>query len=312
MNSFRQEEGFTLVELLIVIVVLGVLAGVVVFALGNVRQSAEVAACKSNATTVETAIQSYNSLTGGTPVVTAVLLTTGPNKSLQSFPVATGYALTIVNGVLEIAAPTSATPVAYGTPGACDGASSATPTYLASTDWTVAAGNGVTLTGHSVNMKLRSSGEGRVMTNIPLSSSNITLSATVNFVPGSGYGIIFDESGNPSSNLSGYVFQVDAGAGNDFLVRYNHNGTECGRALAQQPWPTGFASSASHAITLSVSGQKLSVAFDGTVLYTVPDLSQALTNSTCSGPMPTGTGVGLRVWGAPEQVVFSNVSITAG
>ncbi|NNN09922.1 MAG: prepilin-type N-terminal cleavage/methylation domain-containing protein [Acidimicrobiaceae bacterium] len=299
MSSFRREEGLTLVELLIVIVVLGVLAAVVVFALGNVSQSAEVAACKSNATTVETAIQSYNSLTGGTPIVTADLLTTGPNKYLQSFPVATGYALTIVNGVLEIAAPTGATPVAYGTPGACDGASTAAaPTYLAASDWTIATG-GATLNGNTVNMS--SGGEERVMTNRLLPTSNFTLNATVNFVPGSGYGIIFDESGNPNSNLSGYVFQVDYGAGKQFLVRYNNNGQECGTALAQQSWPSGFATNASHAITVTVSGQKLNVSFDGTVQYTVADLSTALTTSGCTGPSPTGTGWACAYGATPNK-----------
>lgn len=54
------EQGFTLVELLIVIVILGILAGIVVFAVGNLTSSASGNGCKTEASTYYTALNAYN------------------------------------------------------------------------------------------------------------------------------------------------------------------------------------------------------------------------------------------------------------
>jgi prepilin-type N-terminal cleavage/methylation domain-containing protein len=54
------EQGFTLVELLIVIVILGILAGIVVFAVGNLTNNATKNACGTEAKTFFTAVQAYN------------------------------------------------------------------------------------------------------------------------------------------------------------------------------------------------------------------------------------------------------------
>ncbi len=54
-----EDSGFTLIEILIVIVVLGILAAVVVFALGSQTTSSAKAACKADAKTVETAASAF-------------------------------------------------------------------------------------------------------------------------------------------------------------------------------------------------------------------------------------------------------------
>ena len=53
------QKGFTLVELLVVIVILGILAAVVVFAVGGSTDDAQSSACDAERSAVETAVEAY-------------------------------------------------------------------------------------------------------------------------------------------------------------------------------------------------------------------------------------------------------------
>jgi prepilin-type N-terminal cleavage/methylation domain-containing protein len=119
------EQGFTLVELLIVVVVLGVLAGVVVFALSGVSAQAAVAACNADATSVQTAVAAYNT-ENPTGTATAALLTNTPPVAgaityLHAMPSSPDYTITLVGGAVYVAAPSTATAVPYSST-ACSGA----------------------------------------------------------------------------------------------------------------------------------------------------------------------------------------------
>jgi prepilin-type N-terminal cleavage/methylation domain-containing protein len=63
-----REEGFTLIELMIVILVLGILAGIIIFAIGPFQDSATKASSKANSRACSTASAAYTaaSLAGST------------------------------------------------------------------------------------------------------------------------------------------------------------------------------------------------------------------------------------------------------
>ncbi len=72
----EKDKGFTLVELLIVIVILGILATIVVFAVRGITDRGKTSACAADSKTLEVAIEAYFADNGGTTVTEADLVTT--------------------------------------------------------------------------------------------------------------------------------------------------------------------------------------------------------------------------------------------
>jgi type II secretion system protein G len=79
------QKGFTLVELLVVIVILGILAAVVVFAVSGSTDTAKTNACAAEKSAVETAVEAYQASTGSYPT-NATNLTDTSTKFLRSEP----------------------------------------------------------------------------------------------------------------------------------------------------------------------------------------------------------------------------------
>ena len=130
----RTDEGFTLVELLIVIVVLGILSGIVVFGVARFRTDAQNAACRADLATVSVAADAYDASTGTYPTDVATLITGG---YLKSTPTGT-YAFS------------ATTKTVTRTPACADGGP--TPTATASTGtFTGVGGNCVGLANLSGN-----------------------------------------------------------------------------------------------------------------------------------------------------------------
>ena len=60
----KQDKGFTLVELLIVIVILGILATVTVFAVRGITDQGQTSACNADKKTIQTAVEAYYAQNG--------------------------------------------------------------------------------------------------------------------------------------------------------------------------------------------------------------------------------------------------------
>jgi prepilin-type N-terminal cleavage/methylation domain-containing protein len=88
----RSDSGFTLTELLIVIVILGVLTGIVVFAVGAFTDRGDMAACKADRKTVEAAVEAFRaqSPTGAYPANLNDLVT---GQYLRQVPTSTKYTI---------------------------------------------------------------------------------------------------------------------------------------------------------------------------------------------------------------------------
>ena len=90
MNN-KQDKGFTLVELLIVIVILGILATVTVFAVRGITERSQTNACDVERRALETAVEAYYVDIGAQtfPANLAALETAGYLKTAPT--VAWGY-----------------------------------------------------------------------------------------------------------------------------------------------------------------------------------------------------------------------------
>jgi general secretion pathway protein G len=99
-QSVRQnQDGFTLVELLIVIVILGILAGIVVFAVNGITDRGIDSSCKTDIQTVQAASEAYYAQKGGWAAAIGVADDTNPNDLigagfLAKPPTSTKYTIT--------------------------------------------------------------------------------------------------------------------------------------------------------------------------------------------------------------------------
>ena len=110
----EREKGFTLTELLIVIIILGVLAGIVVFAVQAFQNRGQEAACKTDYKNLQVATEAYYAQTGGYPTAWANIV---PNY-LKDKPTGNGYTIDLYAGgvIVTTGACTNGTAPAGGTP----------------------------------------------------------------------------------------------------------------------------------------------------------------------------------------------------
>lgn len=89
--------GFTLIEILIVIIVLGILAAIVVLGLSGATNQAAVTACNADAKSVATAVSTYEVSNNGNipPNIAALLASSSGGPFLKDAPADVDYLVTL-------------------------------------------------------------------------------------------------------------------------------------------------------------------------------------------------------------------------
>lgn len=100
MSKHNNQKGFTLVELMVVVVIIGILVAIAVPVYNSVTEKAELSAMEANLRTIDGAIMMYAANNDGAAATQALLMTDGA-EYLKEWPTSPG-SYSIVDGVATV------------------------------------------------------------------------------------------------------------------------------------------------------------------------------------------------------------------
>ena len=327
-------RGFTIFEVVIAVVIVGILASVAVLAVDSAREGAQRSACAVDREAVSLALRGWAvDHPGRIDVTEAELVDFGlletasdlhdvidVNTVTPTGPCvvdAAATTTTTTTTATTTATTTTTTSVAFATTTSSTTTDAITTTTIAQPGaWQVVQGQAPVIAGASVSY----SSYGSVINRTPAGADG-TISVTASVAAGNGYGIWFRTRVAAGAIVSGYTLQWDLGyrtgpdaAPNLVLRKW---GTapgaafgECSVPIANIPIPADLRNADPHRVTIHLNGAVFVASIDGREVLRVNDLTAA-TNKVCSTkPLPDGTSFGYRVWSVPVAVTFTSPSLS--
>lgn len=99
-RNAKQASGFTLVEVLVVMAILGLLSSIAIISVTGAQRTARVGACKTEFAAAQAALSAYSNDTNTTSGATISVLISG--GYLESLSGTEGYTISVNNSVVSV------------------------------------------------------------------------------------------------------------------------------------------------------------------------------------------------------------------
>ena len=293
-NSPSRQRGFTMIELLIVIIVIGILAAIAIPLYMSQRTKAKDAAVREGVHIIQIGVMSYVTDHNGAYPTTEYVTYTPSDKSadnlgnryLDTWPKNPWTGKPMANTGSNVLFNTNFSSMA-----------GLTPLFG---NWSVVNGQLVAPTNKSGQF----TGGSLLLGNTSWSDGQLDVTATLNSGPG--LGVFFRTDGKPSASNpgsgvnAGYSFQIDPGLGNKFALYKWVDGKES--RITTVDMGSAFVATLNttpHNISISAVGDHIVVTVDGVVVIDLRD-------STYSAG-----SAGLRAWNG-SNATFSSAKVQGG